>query len=46
MGYYEQALDGFSVNDTTQMLHYLLKMLENMKRIDAAAGTSEEEAEI
>ena len=44
--YYEQALDGFSVNDTTHMLHYLLKMLENMKRIDAAAGTSEEEAEI
>ena len=44
--YYEQALDGFSVNDSSHMLHYLLKILENMKRIDAAAGTSEEEAEI
>ncbi|MEN9538623.1 MAG: hypothetical protein RLZZ126_858 [Pseudomonadota bacterium] len=32
--YYEQALEGFSVNDTTHTLHYLLKMLENMKRID------------
>lgn len=32
--YYEQALEGFSVNDTAHALHYLLKMLENMKRID------------
>jgi DNA-binding MarR family transcriptional regulator len=36
--YYAQALDGFSVNDTTHMLHYLLKMLDNMKRIDDAPG--------
>jgi len=33
-GYYERALDGFTVNDTAHALHYLLKILENMKRID------------
>ena len=33
-GYYEQALDGFSTNDLTHTLHYLLKLLENMKRLD------------
>jgi DNA-binding MarR family transcriptional regulator len=32
--YYEQALEGFSVNDATHTLHYLLKMLDNMKVID------------
>ena len=32
--YYEQALDGFSTNDLTHTLHYLLKLLENMKRLD------------
>lgn len=32
--YYDEALDGFSVNDTAHMLHYLLKMLANMKRLD------------
>jgi len=35
--YYEAALDGFSVNDTAHMLHYLLKMLDNMKALDARA---------
>jgi DNA-binding MarR family transcriptional regulator len=34
--YYEQALDGFSINDVTHTLHYLLKMLDNMKRLDGA----------
>lgn len=33
--YYRQALDGFSVNDCAHALHYLLKMLDNMKRLDA-----------
>jgi DNA-binding MarR family transcriptional regulator len=33
-GYYEQALDGFSTNDLTHTLHYLLKLLDNMKRLD------------
>jgi DNA-binding MarR family transcriptional regulator len=36
--YYEQALDGFSTNDMVHTVHYLLKMLENMERIDAADG--------
>ena len=33
--YYEQILADFSINDVTHTLHYLLKMLENMQRIDA-----------
>lgn len=32
--YYEQALDGFSVNDLTHTLHYLLKLLDNMQAVD------------
>lgn len=32
--YYGQALDGFSVNDLTHTLHYLLKLLDNMERVD------------
>lgn len=32
--YYEQALAGFSVSDITHSLHYLLKLLENMKHLD------------
>jgi DNA-binding MarR family transcriptional regulator len=34
--YYEQALDEFSMGDIAHALHYLLKLLENMERIDAA----------
>ncbi|WP_332816332.1 MarR family winged helix-turn-helix transcriptional regulator [Ramlibacter sp.] len=41
--YYEQALDGFSSNDMVHAVHYLLKMLENMERIDVADGREEEE---
>ena len=41
--YYEQALDGFSTNDMVHTVHYLLKMLENMERIDGADG--EEDAD-
>jgi DNA-binding MarR family transcriptional regulator len=33
--YYERILADFSVNDLTHALHYLLKMLENMQRLDA-----------
>lgn len=40
--YYDQALAGFSVNDVTHTLHYLLKLLENMQRVDDAQGESEE----
>lgn len=32
--YYEQALTDFSVGDLTHTLHYLLKLLDNMKRLD------------
>ncbi len=32
--YYDQVLTDFSVNDTVHALHYLLKILENMKRLD------------
>ena len=36
--YYEQVLAGFSVNDIAHTLHYLLKVLENMQRVDDAQG--------
>jgi len=32
--YYEAVLADFSINDRAHTLHYLLKILENMKRID------------
>lgn len=32
--YYERILAGFSTNDITHALHYLLKMLENMQQLD------------
>jgi len=35
--YYAQVLADFSTDDVTHTLHYLLKMLENMKRVDARA---------
>lgn len=37
-GYYGQALADFSTGDITHTLHYLLKLLENMKQIDSASG--------
>jgi DNA-binding MarR family transcriptional regulator len=33
--YYAQALADFSINDLAHTLHYLLKMLQNMERLDA-----------
>ncbi len=42
--YYEQILADFSINDVTHTLHYLLKMLENMQKIDAERGVAEESA--
>jgi DNA-binding MarR family transcriptional regulator len=42
--YYEEILGDFSVNDLAHMLHYLLKMLENMQRLDQAwVGSGEED---
>jgi DNA-binding MarR family transcriptional regulator len=32
--YYEQALNEFSMGDITHTLHYLLKLLDNMERLD------------
>ncbi len=32
--YYDRTLDEFSMGDITHMLHYLLKLLENMKVLD------------
>ena len=34
--YYGEILGDFSVNDLTHMLHYLLKMIEKMQRLDQA----------
>jgi DNA-binding MarR family transcriptional regulator len=39
--FYEQALEGFSGDDMVHTVHYLLKMLDNMKKID----TPEEDEE-
>ncbi len=38
--YYEQALDEFSIGDITHTLHYLLKLVDNMQRLDR--GSEEE----
>ncbi|MBE7417875.1 MAG: MarR family transcriptional regulator [Ideonella sp.] len=38
--YYDDALAGFSVNDMAHTLHYLLKMLDNMQRLDGGAGAA------
>lgn len=45
-GYYEQVLEDFSIDDVTHTLHYLLKLLDNMKRLDdATRATNGEEEE-
>ena len=41
-GYYEAILADYSVNDVTHTLHYLLKILENMQRLDAERLTAED----
>ena len=43
--YYEAALEGFSFNDLTHTSHYLLKLLDNMERIDHGSETPEQESE-
>ncbi|MBI2749564.1 MAG: MarR family transcriptional regulator [Burkholderiales bacterium] len=37
--YYEQALADFSIADIAHSLHYLLKLLENMKKLDGEETT-------
>lgn len=39
--YYEQALDEFSMGDLTHTLHYLMKLLENMQRLDQGGDTED-----
>ena len=39
--YYEQALADFSIGDLTHTLHYLLKLLGNMQRLDDAGARAE-----
>ena len=41
--YYSEILRDFSVTDVAHALHYLVKMLENMQRLDAAAPKDAEE---
>ena len=42
--YYEEIVGDFSLNDASHMLHYLLKMLENMQRVDQAwVGAADQE---
>jgi hypothetical protein len=36
--YYDKVLLDFSINYVTHALHYLLEMLENMKRLDSGNG--------
>ena len=43
--YYDDILADFSINDLTHTLHYLLKILENMQRLDAKRQPAEEIAE-
>ena len=43
--YYAQVLADFSANDLTHTLHYLLKMLQQMERLDAERALGEEGAE-
>lgn len=45
LAYYEEILGDFSTNDVTHTLHYLLKILENMQRLDADWVNSGNETE-
>ena len=42
-GYYDKALADFSVNDITHTLHYLLKILGNMERLDDEAQSGRQD---
>ncbi|HWS74132.1 MAG TPA: MarR family transcriptional regulator, partial [Quisquiliibacterium sp.] len=45
LAYYEEILSDFSIDDVTHTLHYLLKMLENMKRVDEDWIRAEDQAD-
>jgi DNA-binding MarR family transcriptional regulator len=42
--YYDAALTDFSTGDLTHTLHYLMKLLDNMERIDQSVGRYGEDA--
>jgi DNA-binding MarR family transcriptional regulator len=42
--YYDKVLEDFSINDTIHTVHYLLKILESMRRLDTG-GSEEDEAD-
>lgn len=42
--YYAQALDEFSLGDITHTVHYLMRLLENMQRLDQGPETDTEPA--
>jgi DNA-binding MarR family transcriptional regulator len=39
--YYAQTLEDLSINDMAHLLHYLLKLLDNMQRVDAHQSGAE-----
>jgi DNA-binding MarR family transcriptional regulator len=41
--YYDEILADFSINDAAHMLHYLLKIIETMQRLDAASAKAVED---
>lgn len=41
--FYESALTEFSLGDITHTLHYLLRLLENMERLDVGTGSEVQE---
>ncbi len=43
--YYQAALDGFSVSDQIHATHYLLKLLDNMERLDGGGDADPAETE-
>jgi DNA-binding MarR family transcriptional regulator len=43
--YYDQALADFSINDMTHAVHYLLKLLQNMRRLEATGQNGGNNAE-
>jgi DNA-binding MarR family transcriptional regulator len=43
--YYQAALEGFSVSDQIHATHYLIKLLDNMERLDRGGDSDEVEAD-
>ena len=43
--YYREVMHGFSVTDGAHALHYLMKILDNMKRIDGPGADADGDAE-